>query len=197
MATAAKITLDLKTKDTAEGAAATILANTEAQFGFAPNMYRAMANLPGVLEHYSATYTAFRETAGFTPAEQETVFLAISQANGCHYCTAAHSMIADTMSGVPAEALAALRAGRDPADPKLGALARFARKMTTARGVMTQADINAFLAAGFTERHVLGVVMAVACKVFSNYTNHLFQTPIDAAFAGHALAEDTEADTAA
>lgn len=36
--------------------------------------------------------------------------LAVSQVNGCTYCTAAHSMIADKKSGVPADVLNAIRA---------------------------------------------------------------------------------------
>ncbi len=178
--------LDLETPETAAGPAAAILAAARDQLGFVPNMYAAMANLPAVLEHYTSAYTAFRDTAGFSPAEQETVFLAISQANGCHYCVAAHSMLADKMSGVPADALAALRDGADPADPKLGALARLARQMTVRRGSVERADVDAFLAAGYTEQHVLGIVLAIGCKVFSNYTNHLARTDVDAVFAEYA-----------
>lgn len=175
--------LDLKTPETATGSAAAILAGARDQLGFVPNMYAAMANLPAVLDHYTGAYAAFRETAGFSPAEQEIVFLAISEANGCNYCVSAHSMLADKMSDVPADALAALRQGTDPADPKLGALARFARQMTVRRGVVDRADIDAFLATGYTEQHMLGIVLAIGCKVLSNYTNHLAGTEVDAAFA--------------
>eukprot|EP00752_Nemacystus_decipiens_P018915 g16971.t1 len=149
-------------------------------------MYATMANLPAVLEHYAGVYTAFRDSAGFSPAEQETVFLAISEANGCNYCVAAHSMLADKMSGVPTDALAALRSGGDPSDPKLGALARFARQMTVRRGSVDHAEVDAFLAAGYTERHVLGIVLAIGCKVFSNYTNHLTGIEVDAELARYA-----------
>ncbi len=186
MSTPALMSIELKTPETAAGPAAEILAGARDQLGFVPNMYAAMANLPSVLEHYAGAYTAFRNSAGFSPAEQETVFLAISEANGCHYCVAAHSMLADKMSGVPADALAALRAGDDPSDHKLRALARFARQMTVRRGSVDRADVDAFLAAGYTEQHVLGIVLAIGCKVFSNYTNHLAGTAVDAAFSAYA-----------
>jgi uncharacterized peroxidase-related enzyme len=191
------ISVELKTPGTAEGVAADILAGARNQLGFVPNMYAAMANAPAVLEYYTGSYTVFREAAGFTPAEQETVFLAISQANGCHYCVAAHSMLADMMSGVPKDALDALRRGETPADARLGALAEFTRKMTLLRGAVTQDDVDRFLAADFTNQHVFGVILAIACKTFSNYTNHLVGTEVDAAMAAYALSGDDLAEATA
>lgn len=191
------ISVELKTPDTAEGAAAGILAGARDQLGFVPNMYAAMANAPAVLEHYTASYGVFRETAGFAPAEQETVFLTISQANGCHYCVAAHSMLADMMSGVPKDALEALRKGETPADTRLGALSEFTRKMTLMRGAVAKDDVDRFLAAGFTNQHVFGVILAIACKTFSNYTNHLVGTEVDAAMSAYALSVDDLAETTA
>ena len=191
------ISVELKTPDTAEGAAADILAGALDQLGFVPNMYAAMANAPVVLEHYTGSYTVFREASGFTPAEQETVFLAISQANGCHYCVAALSMLADMMSGVPKDALDALRRGETPADARLGALAEFTRKMTLLRGAVSQDDVDRFLASGYTNHHVFGVILAIACKTFSNYTNHLVGTEVDAAMAAYALSGDDLAEATA
>ncbi len=190
------ITVELKTPDTAEGAAAGILAGARDQLGFVPNMYAAMANMPAVLEHYTASYAVFRESAGFTPAEQETVFLTISQANDCHYCIAAHSMLANMMSGIPEDAIDALRKGARPADARLGALSEFTRKMTLLRGTVEKDDVDRFLSAGFTNQHVFGVILAIACKTFSNYTNHLVRTEVDApmeayALSGSKLAEST------
>ena len=41
----------------------------------------------------------------------------------------------------------------------------------------------AFYAAGYSERQVLEVILGLAQKVMSNYTNHIAQTPVDRAFA--------------
>lgn len=188
------ISAELKTPDTAEGATAAILASAHGQLGFAPNTYAAMANLLAVLKHYTARYTAFRETPGFTTAEQETVFLTISQANGCHYSIAAHSMLADTMSGVPKDAL---RKGDTPADIRLGASYEFTRRMTLLRGTVEKDDVDRFLAAGFTNQHVFGVILAIAWKSFSNYINHLVGTEVDTAMAGYALSGDDIAESTA
>jgi len=42
------------------------------------------------------------------------------------------------------------------------------------------------LAAGYTETDILEVLLAVAVKTISNYTNHLFHTPVDSVFARRA-----------
>ncbi|PIV76129.1 MAG: alkylhydroperoxidase [Rhodobacteraceae bacterium CG17_big_fil_post_rev_8_21_14_2_50_65_11] len=175
------------TLDVAQGEAETLLSGAEAKLGFLPNMYTYMANLPGVLAGYLGTYQAFRETTGFTPAEQETVFLTISRVNGCTYCMAAHSMLADKVSGVPADSLAALRAGKDLPDEKLNAVATFTEAMVVSRGNPGKAAVDAFLAAGYGEQQVLGVVLAIACKTFSNYVNHLAGTPVDDVFAPYSV----------
>ncbi|MDP2737762.1 MAG: carboxymuconolactone decarboxylase family protein [Pseudorhodobacter sp.] len=177
------IEIAMLTPESATDEAAEMLGAAKARLGFVPNMYGYMAQLPGVLSTYNAGYAAFRETAGFTPPEQEVVFLTISRANGCDYCTAAHSMIADKMSKVPAASLAALRAGTPLPDAKLDALAKFTRSMVLERGAPDPAEVAVFLAAGYQPRHTLGIVLAIATKTLSNYTNHLAGTAVDPAFA--------------
>lgn len=156
------------------------------KLGFIPNMYGVMANSPGLLDTYIHGYERFRESSGFTPAEQEVVLLAISRENGCAYCVAAHSFIADRMSGVPAAVTDAIRDGVPIPDARLAALHDFARTLVVQRGLPGKADVAAFLAAGFTERHILEIVLAIAVKTLSNYANHLFHTPVDSTFAARA-----------
>lgn len=177
--------LTLPPRDTgdADPAIDAVLSKAQSKMGFLPNMYRNMANAPGLLETYMAGYDAFRNDSGLSPAEQETVLLSISRTNGCDYCVAAHSMLAD-MSKVPTEVTDALRDGRTLPDARLDALATFTTAMVESRGLPTAADLDAFLAAGFTEVDVLQVLLAISVKTISNYTNHLFHTEVDTAFAG-------------
>lgn len=179
------INVAMLTPETATGEAAELLKGAKAKLGFLPNMYGYMAQLPGVLGGYLVSYDAFRQTAGFTPQEQETIFLSISRVNGCDYCTAAHSMLADKKSGVAVDVLAALRAGTTIPDAKLEALAKFTRSMVLKRGAPDQAEVDAFLAAGYEPRHTLGIVLAIATKTLSNYVNHLAGTEVDAMFAAY------------
>ena len=180
--TNAPLALPRLTAETATPEAAEMLRTTEAQMGFVPEMYRYMANDPAVLGGYQSLYNAFRTQSDFTAAEQEVVFLTISRLNGCHYCIAAHSMIADKRAGLSAESLRALREGKRLPDPRLDALAQFVAAMVTGRGDPGPAALAAFQDAGFLPRHALSVVLAMACKTFSNSVNHLAGTELDAAF---------------
>ncbi len=181
-----KLNLPAQTVDTAPADARPLMAAVQKQLGMIPNMYANMANSPGVLSTYTHGYNSFRSASGFTPAEQEVVLLTISYANGCSYCMAAHSWLAANSSKVPSEVLEALRSGQDIEEPRLGALSRFTRTLLDKRGRPSAADVQAFLAAGFTERQILEVILAIAVKTLSNYSNHLFGTVVDAPFAEYA-----------
>lgn len=181
-----KLSLPAKTLENADPNAKAVLEKAKAQVGFIPNMYATMVNSPGLLETYLDGYSRFRKDSGFTPAEQEVVFLTISRGNGCEYCMGAHSMIADKMSKVPPEVTDAIRESRKIPDPKLAVLSAFTDTMLRSRGLPSTADVQAFLAAGYQERHVLEIILAIAVKTLSNYSNHLFHTQLDEAFAGRA-----------
>jgi len=188
----AKLTLPLLAEDTAPEKSREFLSNTRKKQGFIPNMYGEMAHAPGALSTYLHGYAWFRRESGFTPAEQEVVLLVISRENACHYCVAAHSMIAEKVSKVPPQAIRAIREGAAIDDPKLRALAAFVKEMVQKRGNPSRAGLQAFIDAGYSEQQALQVVLAIAVKTISNYTNHLFDTPVDAAFASYALPTGTK-----
>lgn len=73
---------------------------------------------------------------------------------------------------------AALRDGTEIADPKLQALHVFTARINEGRGHVTQADLNAFLSAGYTEANSLDVILGAGLKTLSNYTNHSADTPL-------------------
>ena len=180
-----KTTLPLKSINDAEPAAKVILENTKKKLGFVPNMYNAMANSPGLLNTYIQGYSAFREKSGFSSIEQEVIFLAISQANGCEYCMAAHSFLAEAASGVPSDVTAAIRDDKPIPEMQLSALSVFTHVMVATRGLPGQTDVDAFLSAGYTEKDILEVIHAIAIKTISNYTNHIFHTEVDNIFSQH------------
>lgn len=171
--------------DSASAKARELLEAAQSKLGFIPNMYRNMANAPHLLQTYVDGYNRFRSESGFTPFEQEVVFLSVSRENECHYCMAAHSFMADKVSHVPPEVTEAIRNDGDIADPKLHALSRFTRAMVKHRGRVSPKELAAFEAAGYSQEQVLGVLLAIATKTLSNYANHLFETPLDDIFTGH------------
>jgi uncharacterized peroxidase-related enzyme len=178
--------LELLSARQATPEAADLLERSRKALGAVPTMYTAMANSPGLLATYLDGYRRFRSGSGFTPAEQEVVFLTVSRFNSCEYCIAAHSHIGDQFSGTPRHVIDAIRDDEPITDPKLAALAEFTRVMLLTAGRPSEGDVAAFRAAGYSERQVLEVVLAVAVKTISNWTNHLFATPVDDTFAARA-----------
>lgn len=173
--------------DAAEGTAKEMLDGARAKLGFVPNMYRGMAINPGLLSTYLHGYAHFREQANFTAPEQEVVFLTISRANGCDYCTAAHSMLAVKVSKLSEANTQALRDGRPLDDGKLEALRRFTHHMWDTRGLPTKSEAEAFKSAGYGDIHILEIILALAVKTISNYANHVGHTDVDDAFAPFAV----------
>lgn len=177
-----KTTISLVNPANTTERADTILKNVKQEMKMIPNMYLAMANTPELLETYIYGYKKFRQDSGFTPQEQEVVFLTISYENGCDYCLAAHSIVADFQSKVPLNVTEAIRNGEEIPDPRLKALSEFTKIMLNKRGRPSKEDVDKFLSAGFSQEQILAVILAISVKTISNYTNHIFQTPLDAAF---------------
>lgn len=185
-----QISLPKITSENADPQARIVLDDAKANMGMVPNMYANMANSPGLLTTYSDGYNRFREKSGFSPAEQEVVLLTISRHNGCTYCMAAHSMIADKMSGVPEADLEALRNAEPLPDIRLRSLNEFTRHLLESGGRPGEEEVRQFLAAGYSEHQILEIVLAMAVKLLSNYSNHLFDTQVDDAFADYAWPEN-------
>jgi uncharacterized peroxidase-related enzyme len=167
---------------TAPTASTEILDGVQKSWGFVPNLHRVLAESPAALEAYSILW-GIAEKTGFTPQERNVVYLAIIYENECTYCMAGHTNLS-RMAKVEPEAITAVREGRPIADPKLEALRQFAAKLTRNRGILSEADVSAFKAAGYDNRAMLDVLVLAATKLISNYTNHLAQTPLDAFMKG-------------
>jgi uncharacterized peroxidase-related enzyme len=155
-----------------------ILEASEQAWHFVPNLHRVLAEAPAALEGYATLFGIF-DKSSLTPAERQVVYLTANFENECHYCMAGHSVLAK-MAHVPEQAIQALRNGTPIEDKKLEALRRFTARVVTERGWVTDAEVNAFLSAGYTKQNILEVILGVAVKVISNYTNHVAQTPTDA-----------------
>ncbi len=141
------------------------------------NIFKGMANSPAVLDAYLGISGALKN-ASLSQAQQEVVQLVVGQANGCDYCQAAHTVIAKGAGLTEAQTIGARR-GSINDDPRLNAIARFASAMHEKRGSVSDDDLAAFRDAGFDDGHVAEVVASYALATFTNYFNHVNQTPVD------------------
>ncbi len=177
-----KISLPPISLANADERAKPLLEAAKKQTGMVPNMYENMANFPALLETYGNGYNLFRKEGGFTPVEQEVIFLTISKENGCDYCMAAHSIVADMISKVPVEVTEAIRNDTRIPDARLNILSKFTSSMLLKRGRPSDEDVKDFLMAEYTEKHILAIILAISVKTISNYSNHIFHTEVDKMF---------------
>ena len=73
-------------------------------------------------------------------------------------------------------------------DAKLEALRQFTTLVVSKRGWVDAQDLQAFTVAGYAPAQAMDVLVGVALKTLSNYTNHIAATPLDAAFQHRAWA---------
>lgn len=165
------------TIDTAPAASKATLEAVKAAFGFVPNLQANMAESPELLAGYSTLWDLFSKSS-LSSTEQQVVYLSANFENDCHYCMAGHTALA-RMQKIDEAVISALRAGTALPDKRLEALHRFTTIVVRERGFASAADVDAFIAAGFTQKNVLEVVLGVATKTMSNYTNHIAGTQLD------------------
>ncbi len=145
-----------------------------------PNLHAVMAEAPTLLKGYQVLHELFQKTS-FNAQELTVVWQSINVEHECHYCVPAHSGIAAAMK-VDENIVDALVNKTPLADPKLETLRETTLEMTRERGVLSQSQQEKFFAAGYTKQQLLEIVLGLAQKVMSNYTNHLADTPVDNAF---------------
>ncbi len=173
-------------------AALPILEAANKGLGFIPNLYAHLAEAPNALSAYKQL-GALLEQSALTPEEQQIVLISASIENRCEYCVAAHSFLARNLIKVDGARVDALRAQGCLQDQKLNALVAFTRAVVRERGwVVGSQELKDFYAAGYTQQNALEVLLGIAMKTLSNYTNHLTDTPLDAAFANEAWQANDE-----
>ena len=87
--------------------------------------------------------------------------------------------------GLVPEVTAAIRDDTPIGDAKLATLAEFTRSLFHPRGLPAKSAVEAFPGAGYSERQILEIALALAVNNLSNYANHLFHTP-----SGHAWTQE-------
>lgn len=145
-------------------------------FGTTPNMFRAVANSPAALQ---SMWGAFGALGGGVLGAKlgEQIAVAVADRNACAYCLAAHTVLG-AAAGVSTHELQQAQAGRSD-DPKTQAALRFALKLVTDRGQISDADVQALRVEGFSDEAIVEILAHVALNLFTNYVNVAFAVPVD------------------
>jgi uncharacterized peroxidase-related enzyme len=161
---------------TAQGKAKHLLDAVQKKLGITPNMMRAMAQSPAVLEGY-LQFSGALASGSLDGKIREQIALAVGEANSCDYCLAAHSTLGG-LAGLTEGQISSARLSLSD-DPKTDAALKFARTIVTQRGEIRDADYDRVRAAGFTEGEIAEIVANTALNIFTNYFNHIAGTEID------------------
>lgn len=167
------------TKDNAPQESAELVARSIKAYGFLPNLHGVMAEAPATYRAYLDTFDLFAKDTTLTPLEQQVVMQTSNYENNCHYCMPGHTMLMKMMK-MPNDVIEALREGTPIADSKLEALRTYSRQLIEQRGHVTDAQLDALFAAGYSKRQALEVLVGLAAKLLSNFTNAIANTEIDA-----------------
>lgn len=143
-----------------------VFAAINQKVGMLPNLYAAMGNSPKLLQGFLAFEATLKE-GSFSNKENEAIALAVSQANNCQYCLAAHTAIGK-MNGYSELDVIEIRKGTI-ADNKLNALITLAVELTEKRGKASQESIDSFLSEGYTHKAFAELIGMVAIRSITNY----------------------------
>jgi AhpD family alkylhydroperoxidase len=141
-----------------------------------PPPVRVLANSPTTMNAFFGLNATMGQ--GQLPARlREQIAIAVGNAQGCRYCVSFHTFLG-RKAGLSDSELDIARSGRAP-NPKDEAAIQFARQIAAKRGGVSDAELAAVRAAGWSDGAVVEILGNVIAASFGNYLNHLAQTEID------------------
>ena len=126
----------------------------------------------------------------FSGAFAEPIAVAVASDNRCPYCLAAHTA-AGRAFGLDEQTLSDVRAGT-AADPKIAAALSFAQSVVRERGHVSDAQLDAVRAAGWTDGDIVELVGHAIATTLTNYLHHLSDVPVDFLLVGCADSTPTQ-----
>jgi uncharacterized peroxidase-related enzyme len=162
----------------ATGAAAELFGNIKKAAGKVPNAYATIgSHSPDALASMLVTEATIAK-GSLSKSDIEAIKLAVSEAAGCDYCLAAHTLMGK-LAGLMPEAMKQIRANTSTGDAKRDALVHFVHQLVTTRGTLPAAALKALRTAGYSERQVIEIALAISSITFTNLVNRINDTTLD------------------
>ncbi|MGC1444316.1 MAG: carboxymuconolactone decarboxylase family protein [Xanthobacteraceae bacterium] len=168
--------LTVPTRDEAPTDSQPLLDGVFKKLGVVPNLFRVFAQSPAALGGLLGLVGA--NSKMLDVKTRERIAIAVAEANGCDYCLSAHTYIGTQLAKITPQDAALNRKGRST-DAKAGAAVAFAAKVAELRGKVSNDDIAAVKAAGYSEAQIVEIVALVTENVMTNYLNNVADTDID------------------
>jgi uncharacterized peroxidase-related enzyme len=164
---------------TATGATAEVYAQVKKiAGGTVPNLFAALghvapASLAAVLNAEGAL-----AAGSLSKQDLETIKLLVSEQTGCDYCVAAHTLLGK-LTGLPPDALKQIRAGQATGDATRDALVHFVLNLQKTSGTISENEVTAIRAAGYTDTQLAEISLTIALTIFTNTFNRINDTVVD------------------
>lgn len=152
------------------------LDNFTKAIGFTPNMMVSFAQSPIAFNAWATLLGSLSKALDVRT--RDSIGLAVSEVNGCHYCLTVHSFTAEHMAKLPSEEIILARKGH-ATDPRRDAAVQFAKRVAESRGKVDDADLKTVRDAGYTEANIIEIVALVAMYSLTNLFNNVFDPERD------------------
>lgn len=139
-------------------------------FGFVPNVVKALAHRPEQLRAFLAYDSALvHEKSGLTAAEKEMLIVAFSAKNGCSYCVQSHGAALRMASGNPYIAdQVAINYKEAEITERERAMIDFGMKVTFDSASINEEDFKVLKAYKFSEEDIWDIAATTAFYNMSN-----------------------------
>ena len=164
--------------EAATGAAAEVFAKIKKAVGKVPNAYATIGTHSPEALSAALGFDAAVAAGTLSKPDIEVIKLVVSEHAGCDYCLAAHTLMGK-MAGLSPAQMKQVRSGAATGDAKRDALVTYVGTLVGTRGTVPAEAVDAIRAAGYTERQVIEINLAIASITFTNLVNRVNDTTLD------------------
>ena len=156
----------------AEGKLAEMYADLLKARGKISNILKVHSLNPEAMANHLDLYmTLMFGKSGLTRCEREAVAVVVSASNECEYCVNHHTeALRHFVDEDETLSMLATADGLETLEPRLSNIVRYAEKLTTAPGAMTESDLGELRAEGLSDKDILDLTLIVG---YFNFVNRI------------------------
>ena len=156
----------------AEGKLAQTYAELVAKRGKVSNILMVHSLNPDAMSNHLDLYmTIMFGKSGLSRAERESIAVVVSASNECAYCVSHHAeALRRYVKDEEIINLLMTADGLETLEPRLSNIVRYAEKLTSAPGAMTESDLGELRAEGLADKDILDLTLVVA---YFNFVNRI------------------------
>ena len=156
----------------AEGKLAETYAALIEKRGKVANTLKVHSLNPDAMSNHLDLYmTIMFGKSGLSRAEREAIAVVVSASNDCQYCVNHHAeALRRYLKDEEVINLLMTADGLETLEPRLSNIVRYAEKLTTAPGAMTEIDLGELRAEGLTDEDILDLTLVVG---YFNFVNRI------------------------